>query len=595
MDKIGVVILAAGSSSRLGYAKQLLRFKGKSLIRQVTDEVLQLGTPNAIVVLGAEQDAVAQELQDSGVRTCVNPAWSSGMGSSLRVGVQHLLDINADLCSIIISVCDQPFLTTAVFRQLYQTYEQSEKEIVTCQYGADPSHIGVPTLFGRKYFEKLTQLGDEKGAKVLLQQHQDDVATVPFSQGNIDIDTQDDTAQLMEYMVSVQEASELILEQVNPLPAMRQTLAAAHGLVLAEDVYAELDIPHFAQSSMDGYAIAFADRNVPLPIMGEMRAGSGVMQSLKPQEAMRIFTGAPVPSGADTVVMQERVEKSEEEIRIVDDSLTIGANVRPAGSEVKKGELAVAAGTYLSAAALGYLAGMGCEQVAVYSAPRVALMMTGDELQSLGKPLAFGEVYESNSIQLTAAVKAAGVTNIDTQRVKDEPAALRTAISVALPKADVLILVGGVSVGDYDFVVQSCLSSGVNPVFHKVRQKPGKPIFFGYAGTTLVFGLPGNPSSALTCFYRYVLPAIDRMMQRKPSLVTAKAVAANDYRKPLGLTHFIKSYFAEGRVQALHAQESYRMQSYARSNALMVLPEDSEGHAAGDEVEIILLPDHAWI
>ncbi|WP_166336604.1 NTP transferase domain-containing protein [Sphingobacterium chungjuense] len=595
MDNIGVVILAAGSSSRLGYGKQLLRHKGKSLIRHITEEALQLDAAQVVVVLGAEQDAVTQELQDSEVATCVNPDWSSGMGSSLRVGVQHVLEMNANLSAVIISVCDQPFLTTAVFRQLCQTFEESGKGIVTCRYGDDPSQIGVPTLFSRKYADELMQLGEEKGAKVLLQQHQDDVTTIPFLQGNIDIDTPYDTAQLMEYMVSVTEASELILKQVNSLPVVRVPLKSSHGLILAEDVYATEDIPNFVQSSMDGYAIAFSDRSLPLRLVGEMRAGSSTMQYLGAQEVIRVFTGAPVPSGADTVVMQERVEKSGGEIRIVDESLTKGANIRAAGSEVKKGELAVAAGTFLSAAAIGYLAGIGHEQVNVYSAPRVALMMTGDELQSLGKPLAFGEVYESNSIQLMAALRAAGVSNVDAKKVKDDPVALRSAIADALPEADVLILVGGVSVGDYDFVVQSCLASGVSPVFHKIRQKPGKPIFFGYSGSTLVFGLPGNPSSALTCFYRYVLPAIDRMMQRKSSLRETKAVAANDYQKPAGLTHFIKAYYADGRVEALHAQESYRMQSYARSNALMVLPEDSEGHAKGAEVQLILLPDHTWI
>ncbi|MNL06768.1 Molybdopterin molybdenumtransferase [compost metagenome] len=342
---------------------------------------------------------------------------------------------------------------------------------------------------------------------------------------------------------------------------------------------------------MDGYAIRYVDRMDTLEIVGEMRAGRQARVTLTVGQAVRVFTGAPLPEGADTVVMQEKVFREDDKLTIKDDQLTIGMHVRQKGSEAQQGALALGAGHLLTPAAIGFLGGIGCQEVLVYDGPTVGIIVTGDELQELGKSLNFGQVYESNSLQLRAALQQAGVKQVQRYHAPDDPKKLEAVLTAALQDCDLILLVGGVSVGDYDFVVQTAVAQSVVPHFHRVKQKPGKPLFFGTKGKQLVFGLPGNPSSALTCFYLYVLPALDQMMQRSESLLTKTAITTADYYKNTGLTHFIKAYIDdEGRVLPLQAQESYRLQSYAHANCLLLLDEESQGVQAGEEVQIILLP-----
>src|SRR5690606_14260708 len=260
---------------------------------------------------------------------------------------------------------------------------------------------------------------------------------------------------------------------------------------------------------------------------------------LRAGEAMRIFTGAPLPLGADTVVMQEKVRITDKgTIQIQDKDLQIGAHVRPKGSEVEKGTVAMRSGTFLTPAAIGYLAGIGCTHVTIYAPPRVAIILTGNELRPLGAPLGYGEVYESNSYQLRIALEQRGIQDVHIHHVPDDRQQLKTTIKNTLENCDILILVGGVSVGDYDYVVDATKDCGVRQHYHRVRQKPGKPLFFGSLGEKLVFGLPGNPSSALTCFYLYIAPALERIMQLPERNRLAKARATHGYAKKPGLTHF---------------------------------------------------------
>ncbi|NJI72788.1 molybdopterin molybdotransferase MoeA [Sphingobacterium kitahiroshimense] len=390
-------------------------------------------------------------------------------------------------------------------------------------------------------------------------------------------------------MVSVSEAKAIIKKHAHFVRTGIKTLSESLGYTVAEQIISKYDIPGFRQSSMDGYALKFEDHNNRLEIVGEMRAGKQSDVTLLSGQAMRVFTGAPIPTAADTVVMQERVYREGDWITVADEQLTLGMHVREKGSEATKGTLALAQGTVLTPAALGFLAGIGCEKLLIFEPPKVAIIVTGDELKELGQPLFFGQVYDSNSIQLRAALQKAGIETVQVFHATDDPAALEKILGQALLASDLVLLVGGVSVGDYDFVVQSALAQSVRPHFHKVKQKPGKPLFFGTKDETVVFGLPGNPSSALTCFYLYVLPAIDRMMQRADSVCYSKAVTTVDYPKNSGLTHFIKAHLMDGRVLPLHAQESYRLQSYAQANCLLVIPEESTGIVAGEEVQVIVL------
>jgi len=391
-------------------------------------------------------------------------------------------------------------------------------------------------------------------------------------------------------MISVKEAKQIILN--TPLPKKSELLAVqdAHGLLTSRAIRATISIPNFAQSSMDGYAFKLEDRESPLEIIGEMAAGASRQLILNKGEATRIFTGAPLPEGADTVVMQERIRLENGKLVIEDSSLSLGSNVRPKGAEVEEGAIAMAADTYLSPAALGFLAGIGCAEVWVYAPPRVAIILTGDELQDPGKPLEFGQVYEANSFQLKAILNQIGIRNIEVLRAEDKSEVLEEVLRKAMDRNDVILLNGGVSVGDYDFVTLVAERSGVEKQFHKIKQKPGKPLFFGTKKDKLIFGLPGNPSSSLTCFYEYVLSALEDSMGLPNRLTERTATLTHDYPKAAGLTHFLKAFYVNGKVSPLNAQESFRLNSFAQANCFIVLPEESNGGLAGDEVLVHLLP-----
>jgi len=391
-------------------------------------------------------------------------------------------------------------------------------------------------------------------------------------------------------MISVQQAKQIIQGSALAPKIVKLPLLEAFGFTLAHDIIAKVDIPNFAQSSMDGYAVKFADKDKQLAIIGEMAAGSNIHLTIEAGEATRIFTGAPLPEGANTVIMQEKAVVEYNTLVLQDDNLSLGLNVRPKGAEVKSGELAMAKGTCLSAAALGFLAGIGCTHANIYAPPKVAIILTGNELQEPGKALEFGQVYEANSVILTAALNKAGVTDISILQSEDNPETLAAVLQQALECNDVVLLNGGVSVGDYDYVVGAANACGIEQKFHKIKQKPGKPLFFGTKAGKLVFGLPGNPSSGLTCFYEYVLPALETAMHKQASVVVTSVTATHNYTKPAGLTHFLKAFYTEGTVTPLHAQESFRLHSFAQANCFIVLPEESTACKAGESVEVHLLP-----
>lgn len=391
-------------------------------------------------------------------------------------------------------------------------------------------------------------------------------------------------------MISVDEAKNIIAQAVHSLPPIKLPLKDSSGLVLAADLYAAVDIPAFEQSSMDGYALRFSVRDQALDIAGEMAAGTGRGLSIQGLEAARIFTGAPLPEGADTVVMQEKVRVEDGKLIVLDSALQRGSNVRHKGAEVKQGQVAMAAGTRLTAAAIGFLAGIGETEVSVFSVPSVSIILTGNELQQPGLPLSFGQVYEANSVMLSVALQEAGIRNIQVLKAVDDLHAVEEVLEQALQSSDLVLLTGGVSVGDYDFVVQAAENCGVTKHFHRIRQKPGKPLFFGSRANKLVFGLPGNPSSVLTCYYQYVLPAIEALLHTPGSVKEVSAILTHDYPKAAGLTHFLKAKYHDGQVTPLHAQESFRLHSFAQADCFIVLEETHADYIAGEQVRVQLLP-----
>ena len=393
-------------------------------------------------------------------------------------------------------------------------------------------------------------------------------------------------------MINVAEAKKIILEHTGILSPAELPLSKASGLVLAVDLFAMTDIPAFPQSSMDGYAFSFSgwQKHKKLKITGEVAAGSNKTFQLAPENAVRIFTGAAVPAGADTVIMQEKVQVENGELKIEDESLKEGNSVRPQGSEIKAGALALEKDSVLSPAAIGFLAGIGVTEVTVYPNPSVSIIITGNELQQPGKTLQHGQVYESNSFALTAVLQQLHVENVQILHATDKPEVVTETLKKALQQSDIVLLTGGISVGDYDFVLQASTECGVEKLFHKVKQRPGKPLYFGKKGNKLVFGLPGNPSSVLTCFYQYVVPALEKSAKRKTILQTVRAPLSRSFQKAQGLTHFLKGRYDDNFATPLDAQESYRLSSFAKANCLIQVDEEITFLSEGELVTIYLLP-----
>ncbi|HSK12503.1 MAG TPA: gephyrin-like molybdotransferase Glp [Phnomibacter sp.] len=390
----------------------------------------------------------------------------------------------------------------------------------------------------------------------------------------------------MEQMISVDEARAMVVEKARKLPAEKVSLKNATGLVLAADVVAMQDIPAYPQSSMDGYALRYDGVHWPLKLVGEMAAGSSKEFLLKPGEAVRIFTGAAVPAGADTVVMQEKVRVDDAHLHIEDPGLMAGANVRPVGSEVSKGALAMPAGALLTPAAIGFLAGIGITEVEVVPLPKISVIVTGNELQAPGEPLGYGQVYEANSFTLLAALQQAAIEPLANYRSGDDLMQLTEILQNALEVSDVVLITGGVSVGAYDLTSPAFDRVGVQKIFHKIRQKPGKPILFGTKEEKLVFGLPGNPASVLSCYYQYVLPALSVLSARPLALKRKRVPLRAAYKKPAGLTHFLKGSYDGSKVELLSGQESYKLNSFARANCMAEIPEGATDLPAGHPVTI---------
>ena len=387
-------------------------------------------------------------------------------------------------------------------------------------------------------------------------------------------------------MISVAAAKKIIADNFLILPEVTLPLVDAVQLRLASAIYSPVDVPAFPQSSMDGYAFAYSDwhSKKKLSVEGEMQAGSKTAFSLDTAQAVRIFTGAPLPAGADTVVMQEKAEVANNELIINDESLQQGNNVRLKGAAIKAGELALEKNSLLSPGAIGFLAGLGISEVTVFARPSVSIIVTGKELQQPGIALTYGEVHESNSFSLKAVLKQLQIHNIKIYSADDELELVKQVLDEAIANSDMVLLTGGVSVGDYDFVVQAAAACGVTKLFHKIKQRPGKPLYFGKKGSKLVFGLPGNPSSVLTCFYEYVLPAL------QAGLMALHVPLATSFQKPAGLTHFLKAWYDGKTVMPLDAQESYRMSSFAKANCLIKVDEETTVCKEGELTEIHLLP-----
>ncbi|WP_299098266.1 gephyrin-like molybdotransferase Glp [uncultured Winogradskyella sp.] len=389
-------------------------------------------------------------------------------------------------------------------------------------------------------------------------------------------------------MISVKQALDIIDSFPSAFSFEKVQLQDALNSVLSEDVFSPINMPPFRQSAMDGYAIQFSKEET-YTVVDESKAGDSTNYVLKPTEAVRIFTGALVPDNADTVIMQEHVERLEASIHIKKMPSKF-ANIRKTGEQIKIGDLALKKRTKLNEAAIGFLACLGITTVSVCKTPSVAILVTGNELQQPGTDLEIGKIYESNSVMLKAALQKAGIKEIEIIAVKDDYQATKTSIKNALDANDILLVSGGISVGDYDFVKEALLENDVEELFYKINQKPGKPLWFGKKRDTYVFALPGNPASALTCFYIYALPLLRKMCGYKNNhlqKVIAKSKSA--IKNPSQKTLFLKANLEDEFVEVLQGQSSAMLYTYAMSNVLICVSSETAEVKIGDEVTCIKL------
>lgn len=366
-------------------------------------------------------------------------------------------------------------------------------------------------------------------------------------------------------------------------------LENAADRVLAQDIQAPLHFPPFAQSAMDGYAIATPDFK-HYHVVGTCKAGDSSPQKIQADQALRIFTGAMTPTGCYAVIPQELVTITETGIDLQRVHIVQGMHIRPMGEQIQKGEIALKAGTQLNAGNIGFLAMLGIRSVQVYQRPRVGLITTGNELCRRDQVPGPGKIYESNSLMLAAALGKEGIA-CTSAYAEDDLAQLKIVIRENLDANDIVVLTGGISAGDYDLVREALSELDVETLVYKVAQKPGKPLFVGKSGSKLVFGLPGNPGAALTCFYVYVLPAL-RFMQGKVSgeLLATKATLRADFEKPGSLSYFLKGKLEGGEVRILPAQSSAMLRDFGGADCLVLLEGEHKIWRQGESVDILLLP-----
>jgi molybdopterin molybdotransferase len=401
-------------------------------------------------------------------------------------------------------------------------------------------------------------------------------------------------------MIDYADARALVLAAAKTLPAESVPLSRALGRTLARDIKARDAIPPFTKATMDGYAVRAEDtlRSGPaaaavrLAVLEDLPAGRLSRKTVGRGQAVRIMTGAPLPRGADAVVMVEDTAADGCGV-VIRCGVKAGDNIGLAGEDLEKGQIALERGALVGPAETAMLAAAGLARVPVTRRPKLAVIATGDEIVEPGEPKRPGQIRNSNGPALTALAFEAGAAAAYRGIARDKNSSLASKLARARG-ADILVLSGGVSVGDYDLVKTELEASGVRPVFWQVRIKPGKPVFFGVRGRQLVFGLPGNPTSAMVTFILFVRPAVDRLLGRAvPGPKSATAVLAETIVLKPGRTQFLRGRFV-GRGPVLEVapyedQRSGVLRSMVRGRVLIVVPADAARVEAGREVEIILL------
>ncbi|WP_439532454.1 molybdopterin molybdotransferase MoeA [Polymorphobacter sp.] len=386
-------------------------------------------------------------------------------------------------------------------------------------------------------------------------------------------------------------ARDRLLAGAAPGPAETIALAAAAGRVLAAPMLARLTQPPFAASAMDGWAVRWADMPGPFRIIGAASAGHGFAGTLARGETVRIFTGAPLPDGADTVIVQEEISATETHATLRGEGPPRrGAHIRPRGQDFGEGATLIPAGTRLDARHLGLAAAAGHGAAEVYPRPRVTLLATGDELVPPGTLPGPGQIVSSNGVMLSALLAASGAEVTDLGILRDDRQAIADAIAAAAPQTDLLITIGGASVGDHDLIIPALSDLGATLDFWKIALRPGKPLIAGRLGATRIIGLPGNPVSAYVCTLLFAAPLLRQLGGRDPAIAEVNRRLAVPMLATGPRRHYVRARLrADGAVEPLTTQDSAQLSRLAEADALIVRDALSEAAAPGETVRCILL------
>ncbi len=368
-------------------------------------------------------------------------------------------------------------------------------------------------------------------------------------------------------------------------------LVESLGYILAKDIIAPIDVPCFDNSAMDGYAVCW-ENEIPekFILCGMIAAGDHWTTPVKHGEAIRIFTGASVPVGCVSVIQQEWALETDEWVTFTQ-PIKANLNIRKQGSQTQINQTVVSAGQKITSGIIGLLASLGITEVSVINKVIVSIIITGNELVEIGQELSAATIYNSNGPMLQALFAEKNINALPYSRCIDDPKILKSSILSAMKEANVIVLTGGISVGDFDFVKTVLEEIGVREIFYKVKQKPGKPLYIGTLNNQVFIALPGNPASVNSCFHAWVNPLIQQI---NGSITVSEfynqlplGELANSYQKKIGLTHFVKGNVNHGKIKILTGQESFNLSTLNAANALVIIPENWENNTSGTSLNYI--------